>query len=157
MQEAGIPVTYGYISDIHERKPGQTSCTTVSATGTGFPLGPGDPCYLATAKAYDDVFTTFFARLAKAGITPANTVFVIGAEEGDHLSGANTLRASKPSPVTCDGVTVPCHYAADQIRRLFQVTDKAWQELTALLDGPPADGPPRLRKLLDDEPGEEGR
>src|SRR5262249_5898219 len=28
MQEAGVPVTYGYISDIHEKKAGQTGCTT---------------------------------------------------------------------------------------------------------------------------------
>jgi hypothetical protein len=118
MQEAGIPVTYGYISDIHEKKPGQTGCTTTSATGDGFPLGPGDPCYLATAKAYDDAFVKFFDRLAKAGITPANTEFVITAEENDHLAGANSLRASKPSPAGCDGVSVPCQYAANQIGEL---------------------------------------
>jgi hypothetical protein len=115
MQEAGIPVTYGYISDIHEKKAGQAGCTTVSATGTGYPLGPGDPCYIATAKAYDDAFVKFFDRLAKSGITPANTQFVITSEENDHLAGANSLRASKPSPADCDGVTVACHYAADQI------------------------------------------
>ena len=34
MQEAGIPVTYGYISDLHERKAdtGTLACTTVTAT-----------------------------------------------------------------------------------------------------------------------------
>ena len=115
MQEAGVPVTYGYISDIHERKAGQTGCTTASATRTGNALGPGDPCSIATARAYDQAFATFFERLARAGITPANTAFVISAEENDHLAGANTLRASKPTPADCDGVTVPCRYAADQI------------------------------------------
>ncbi|HEX6501509.1 MAG TPA: hypothetical protein VF054_21115 [Micromonosporaceae bacterium] len=118
MQEAGIPVTYGYISDIHERKPGQSGCTTASATGSGYPLGPGDPCYIATAKAYDEAFATFFDRLAKDGITAANTVFVISSEENDHLAGANTLRATKPTPADCDGVTVPCHYAANQMGEL---------------------------------------
>jgi hypothetical protein len=118
MQEAGIPVTYGYISDIHEKKAGQTGCTTASATGTGYPLGPGDPCYLATAKAYDDAFAKFFDRLAKGGITAANTEFVITSEENDHLAGANTLRASKPTPADCDGVTVACHYAANQVGEL---------------------------------------
>ncbi|NJC68650.1 alkaline phosphatase family protein [Planosporangium thailandense] len=118
MQEAGVPVTYGYISDIHEKKAGQTGCTTASATGTGYPVGPGDPCSIATAKAYDDAFAKFFDRLAKDGITPANTEFVITSEENDHLAGANTLRASKPSPADCDGVTVACHYAAGQIGEL---------------------------------------
>ena len=28
MQESGIPVTYGYISDLHERKAGTSGCTT---------------------------------------------------------------------------------------------------------------------------------
>jgi hypothetical protein len=115
MQEAGIPVTYGYISDIHEKKAGQTGCTTASATGTGFALGPGDPCSIATARAYDDAFVKFFDRLGKAGITPQNTVFVISAEENDHLAGANSLRASTPTPADCDGVTAPCTYAANQI------------------------------------------
>jgi hypothetical protein len=115
MQEAGVPVTYAYISDIHEKKTGQTGCTTASATGDGYPLGPGDPCYIATAKAYDDAFVKFFDRLAKAGINPTNTEFVISSEENDHLAGANSLRASTPTPANCDGVTVPCNYAANQI------------------------------------------
>jgi hypothetical protein len=115
MQEAGIPVTYGYISDIHERKAGQTGCTTASATASGNALGPGDTCSVATAKAYDDAFAAFFDRLAKAGITPQNTLFEIGAEENDHFSGANSLRASAPTPANCDGVSVACNYATDQV------------------------------------------
>jgi hypothetical protein len=115
MQEAGIPVTYGYIADIHEKKAGQTGCTTAGATASGYALGPGDPCAIATAKAYDDAFAKFFDRLAKAGITPQNTEFVITAEENDHLAGANSLRASQPTPAGCDGVNVPCGYAANQI------------------------------------------
>jgi hypothetical protein len=118
MQEAGIPVTYGYISDIHERKAGQTGCTTTGATAAGSALGPGDPCYLANAASYDKAFGQFFDRLAKAGVTPKNTVFVIGAEENDHLSGANTLRASQPTPAGCDGVTVACNYTPTQVGEL---------------------------------------
>ncbi|HYU67156.1 MAG TPA: hypothetical protein VEK09_10415, partial [Jatrophihabitantaceae bacterium] len=118
MQEAGIPVTYGYISDIHERKPGSTGCTTVGATGNGFALGPGDTCYVNNAKAYDAAFVKFFDRLQKDGITPANTEFVIGAEENDQLSGANVGRAIEPTPAGCDGVTTPCHYAANQVGEL---------------------------------------
>jgi hypothetical protein len=118
MQEAGIPVTYGYISDIHERKPGSTGCTTAGATGNGFALGPGDSCYVNNAKAYDAAFVKFFDRLQKDGITPANTEFVIGAEENDQLAGANVGRAIEPTPAGCDGVTTPCHYAANQVGEL---------------------------------------
>jgi uncharacterized protein (DUF1778 family) len=48
-------------------------------------------------------------------------------------------------------------YARDVLadRRLFGVTDEAWNELTAMLDGPPADQP-RLRKLLDDDGNPDG-
>jgi hypothetical protein len=118
MQEAGIPVTYGYISDIHELKPGTSGCTTVDAIASGYALGPGDPCYVSNAKAYDDAFATFFKRLAADGITPANTLFVIGAEEDDHFAGANVGRAVAPTPAGCDGVTVPCHYDHNEVGEL---------------------------------------
>ena len=75
---------------------------------TGKPLGPGDSCYVTNAKAYDDAFAKFFDRLAKDGITPANTAFVISAEENDQFAGANTGRATQPTPAGCDGVTTAC-------------------------------------------------
>ncbi|MGH3496959.1 MAG: hypothetical protein ACRDP1_05805 [Nocardioidaceae bacterium] len=109
MQEAGVPVTYAYISDIHDRKPGATGCSTA---GTGA-LGPGDPCEKAAAAAYDSAFAKFLDRLHKDGITAANTEFVIGAEENDHFDGANAGRAIQPS---CTGST--CSYAAGQIGEL---------------------------------------
>ncbi len=118
MQESGIPVTYGYISDLHERKAGTSGCTTATATGTGKPIGPGDSCYVDNAKAYDKAFGTFFARLAADGITPANTEFVISAEENDQFAGANVGRATQPTPAGCDGVTVSCNYATGQIGEL---------------------------------------
>ncbi|HEY2299278.1 MAG TPA: hypothetical protein VGH43_16205 [Jatrophihabitans sp.] len=119
MQESGIPVTYGYISDMHERKANTTgACTTVTATKPGNPVGPGDNCYVNNAKAYDDAFAKFFDRLKKDGITAANTLFVISAEENDQFAGANVGRASQPTPAGCDGVTVPCNYAAGQIGEL---------------------------------------
>jgi hypothetical protein len=113
MQEAGIPVTYGYISDLHERKAGTSGCTTATATASGRPLGPGDSCYVTNAKNYDQAFDTFFKRLAAAGITPANTLFVISSEENDQFAGANVGRATQPTPAGCDGVTTPCNYAAN--------------------------------------------
>src|SRR4029077_1087939 len=59
MQEAGIPVTYAYISDTHDKK--------FPATGCGSPanaLGAGDACSVAALHSYDLAFQTFFQRLA---------------------------------------------------------------------------------------------
>jgi hypothetical protein len=109
MQEAGIPVTYAYISDLHDKKSGATGCTS-----PGNALGPGDACYVAALHAYDDAFQTWFQRLAADGITPANTLFEIGAEENDQFAGANVGRATQPTPEGCDGVTVACNYTSSQ-------------------------------------------
>jgi hypothetical protein len=120
MQEAGIPVTYGYISDLHEKKADtRTGCTTTAnSASVGRPVGPGDSCYVSNAQHYDAAFQTFFTRLAQDGITPANTLFVISAEENDQFAGANVGRAIQPSPAGCDGVNVPCNYPTGQIGEL---------------------------------------
>jgi hypothetical protein len=101
MLEADVPVVYGYIGDIHERKAGQSGCSTATAVtppgGTGWALGPGDNCYRQTAQQYDLAFQTFFARLAAAGINKDNTLFVFGAEENDQFDGANVGRAIEPA------------------------------------------------------------
>ncbi len=116
--EADVPVVYGYIGDLHERKAGQSGCSTTTATGAGFAVGPGDSCYLQNAAQYDAAFQTFFERLAAAGITPDNTLFVIGAEENDQFDGANVGRAIEPRDANgnlgCDG-TPPCVYMTGQI------------------------------------------
>jgi hypothetical protein len=103
MQESGVPVTYGYISDIHgnEHIPGLTACNGAPAA-----LGSGDPCYVAQAQYYNQAFGAFFQRLASDGITSANTLFVLSSDEGDHEAGANVGRAVQPSPANCDGATV---------------------------------------------------
>lgn len=114
MQEAGIPITYGYISDAHAKKPGQTGCTS-----PGRATGPGDPCSEATLASYNQAFTSFFARLAADGITKQNTLFVIAPDEGDHFAGANTGRAVQP---TCTPTTtfpnVTCSYSKTQVGEL---------------------------------------
>jgi hypothetical protein len=117
MQESGVPVTQAYIADIHgNNDPSIAACAHAPAA-----LGSGDPCYVAQAQAYDAAFNTFFQRLAADGITPANTEFVVTADEGDHEAGANVGRAIQPTPPTCDGATVtgttvtpdvPCTYPA---------------------------------------------
>jgi Type I phosphodiesterase / nucleotide pyrophosphatase len=96
MQEAGIPVTFGYISDAHDNHG--------NAGNIHIAYGPGEPGYVAQLQAYDQAFGAFFARLAADGIDKSNTLFVFTNEEGDHFAG------SQPSPAGCDGVNTPCSY-----------------------------------------------
>jgi hypothetical protein len=107
MQEAGVPITGGYISDVH----GNEHIPALSGPGgacNGAPaaLGPGSACYVAQAQYYNQAFGIFFQRLAADGITPANTLFVLSSDEGDHVAGANVGRAIQPTPANCDGATV---------------------------------------------------
>ena len=99
MQEAGIPVTYGYMEDAHADH----------VTGSGA-YGPGQVAYVAQLKSFDDAFATFFARLQKDGITTKNTLFEVSSDEGDHFAGSQN-----PTPPGCDGVTVACTYGPNQI------------------------------------------
>src|SRR5579863_6398797 len=103
MQEAGVPVTYGYISDIHgnEHIAGLSACA-----GAPSALGSGSLCYVEQAQYYNQAFGEFFARLAADGITPANTEFIISSDEGDHEAGANVGRSIQPTPATCNGAVV---------------------------------------------------
>jgi hypothetical protein len=103
MQESGIPITYGYISDMHERKAGTSDCTSSSATASGKPIGPGDSCYATNGENYNQAFQTFFQRLAADGINASNTLFVVSTEENDQFAGANATRFLKPTPADCDG------------------------------------------------------
>jgi len=104
MLEAGVPIVYAYIETPH--RP-----LSENPYGYGFPsdpvdYGPGEAHYVQTLQQYDDSFNKFFTRLAKDGITTANTLFIIGAEEGDHVIAAN------PTNPGCDGVTTPCTYGS---------------------------------------------
>ena len=116
--QKGVPVVNGYIADIHgnENIPGLSACAHAPAA-----LGSGDPCYVAQAQYYNQAFGVFFKRLAAAGITAKNTLFVLSSDEGDHEAGANVGRFVQPSPQGCDGATVsggtvtadvPCSYPA---------------------------------------------
>jgi hypothetical protein len=93
MQTHGIPVTFTYLSDLHD-----------AWNGSG-PFGPGEAGYERQLRTENAAFGTFFSRLAAHGITAANTLFVITADEGDHFVG------SAPTPAGCNGVKVTCHYA----------------------------------------------
>ena len=96
MLEAGVPVVYLYIEDLHDNH-GVTS----NPDGT---FGPGEAGYVAQLTAGNDAFGKFFDRLAQHGITKDNTLFIVTADENDHFVGA------APSPANCDGINVPCTY-----------------------------------------------
>jgi hypothetical protein len=96
MLEAGVQVVYLYIADAHDNRSG---------SGT---FGPGEAGYVAQLKQYDTAFGKFFARLAADGITKDNTLFVVVPDENDHFVGG------APTPSNCDGVNIPCTYAAGQ-------------------------------------------
>jgi hypothetical protein len=115
IQESGIPVTYGYISDVHgnEHIPGLTACAHAPSA-----LATGTACYIAQAQYYNAAFGAFFQRLQADGITPQNSLFLISSDEGDHESGANVGRALQPVPANCDGVNVPCTYPAGSFGEL---------------------------------------
>ena len=107
MLESGVPVVSGYMSDLH----GNAFIQGLSSKGepcyhAGDALGSGSACFIAQAQYYNQAFGTFFQRLAADGITPANTLFILSSDEGDHEAGANVGRAIQPTPANCDGVTV---------------------------------------------------
>jgi hypothetical protein len=96
MQEAGVPITYAYISDAHDGHG--------TAGNIHFAYGPGEAGYVQQLKDYDLAFQRFFDRLAADGINKSNTLFVFTVDEGDHFAG------DQPTPAGCDGVTTPCTY-----------------------------------------------
>ena len=96
MQEAGVPVTYAYISDAHDGHG--------NAGNIHFAYGPGEAGYVQQLHDYDLAFQKFFDRLAADGINQSNTLFVFTVDEGDHFVG------DAPTPSGCDGVTTPCNY-----------------------------------------------
>ena len=92
MQEHGVPVTFAYISDAHDKHP------------SGPAYGPGEAGYVAALQAYDFAFDKFFTRLANDGINSSNTLFVFTADENDHFVGGTPSNS-------CDGVNTACTYS----------------------------------------------
>jgi hypothetical protein len=83
MQEHGVPVTYGYISDAHDAHTPNPANDSYASTANG----PGEAAHDAQLKAYDDAFQAFFQDLAAHGIDKSNTLFAITVDEGDHFAG----------------------------------------------------------------------
>jgi hypothetical protein len=95
LQEAGVPVTYTYLSDIHDDHYRLNHANA---------FGPGEAGAEAQLAEYNAAFQAFFARLAGDGITKDNTLFLVTVDEGDHYAGGGPLNPG------CDGATVPCRY-----------------------------------------------
>jgi hypothetical protein len=85
MQEAGIPITWGYISDAHDNH----QSAFPAPFDPSFPRasGPGESDYNAQLKAYDDAFAAYFQRLKNDGIDQSNTLFMVTVDEGDKFAG----------------------------------------------------------------------
>ena len=98
MQESGIPVTYAYIEDAHNKWTSPFNA-----------LGPGESTYVDQLKQQNQAFSAFFERLAADGITKSNTLFVFTADEGDHFAGTT------PTNTGCDGVHTACTYPANGV------------------------------------------
>ncbi len=82
MLEAGVPITFGYISDAHDNH------------GLGRASGPGEADYTAQLRSYDKAFGDFFARLGSEGIDKSNSLFVFTSDENDHFAGGNSADGS---------------------------------------------------------------
>ena len=94
-QEAGVPVTYTYISDVHDD---QYDANHANA------FGPGEAGHEAQLREYNAAFAAFFNRLARDDINKHNTLFLVTVDEGDHYDGSAPLNPG------CNGVTVACEY-----------------------------------------------
>ena len=106
MQESGVPVTYAYISDVHESKPGRSPAARDSRMRL---QRPGRHLLLPDHSRR----TTRRSRRSSSGSPTtgshrSNTLFVFAADEGDHFAGANVGRAVDPP--TCTGT--PAHARA---------------------------------------------
>ncbi|MDX6508563.1 MAG: hypothetical protein QOG81_315, partial [Gaiellaceae bacterium] len=85
MQEAGVPITWGYVSDAHDNH----TSSFPAPFNPNFPRasGPGESDYKAQLKAYDDAFAAYFDRLKADGIDQSNTLFMVTVDEGDKFAG----------------------------------------------------------------------
>ena len=90
MQESGVQVTYGYISDAHDLHVPVLASDSYSSSATG----PGELAHNMQLRDYDNAFAAFFSDLRQHGITPQNTLFAITVDEGDHFAGG--VGASQP-------------------------------------------------------------
>jgi hypothetical protein len=145
MQEAGIPVTFAYISDAHDNH------TLLRASG------PGEADYVAQLRDYDNAFAAFFARLRRDGIDRYNTLFVVTVDENDHFAGGDSGDGTW-SHTFCNvaaGETCPANQIGEvsaNLNALLPGGEPAFtvhsdSAPTVYVNGNPARTDPALRKL----------
>jgi len=111
LQAAGIPITFTFVENTHARCDPKAPCR--------FDLKQGE--FDDLLQDDDTAFGRFFDDLAALEITPANTLFVITSDEGDHyledfaqpvniddlrpaITGSNALFYSDDEDRTADGL-----------------------------------------------------
>jgi hypothetical protein len=92
MLEAGVPIVYVSIGDLH------------GAAADRRASGPGERNYVERLAAADTAFQKFVDRLAAAGITASNTLFLVTS------AGNSRFVGGPANPAGCDGINVPCSY-----------------------------------------------
>jgi hypothetical protein len=160
MQEAGVPITWGYISDAHDNHQSAFPAPFDPAFPQAY--GPGEAGYKAQLKAYDDAFAAYFQRLQNDGIDKSNTLFMVTVDEGDKFAGGiGTPQADGSlaySHTNCSWTTTPA-CPSNQIGEVnmnlrtklpsgtpgFQVHNDSAP--TFYVNGKPERGDPVLRKM----------
>ena len=125
MQEAGIPITYAYISDVHDNHAG------------GGAYGPGE-AYVDALASYDDAFAKFFDRLAQDGIDKSNTLFVVTADENDHFVGEQAQGCNGVDPNFCVYNTGGVPASGNPKHGIFDVSNAGVTPWTGPSTWPPA-------------------
>ena len=122
-QEAGIPVTYTYISDVHDDQYGENH---------GNAFGPGEAGHEAAAAGVQRGVRGVLPPARPRHITKQNTLFLVTVDEGDHYDGSAPLNPG------CNGVTVPCDYdtaEAGEPASGRRATPGTWVRSTTSLPG----------------------
>jgi arylsulfatase A-like enzyme len=153
MQEAGVPVTYAYISDAHDNH------------ALARASGPGEADYKQQLADYNTAFGTFFDRLKADGITKDNTLFVFTADEGDHFAGGTgTLNGDSlqyAHTVCTDLTACPSNQIGEvttNLKALLPATEPSFvvhsdDAPTVYVTGQPTRGDAKLRQLERDVAG----
>jgi hypothetical protein len=79
MQTHNVPVTYAYISDLHDNHS--------NPANPQIGMGPGEQDYENQLHAADAAFGKFFQNLAAQGINKSNAVITVTSDENDHYAG----------------------------------------------------------------------
>src|SRR5262249_5129471 len=115
--ESGVPVVYGYISDLH----GNHGLSTPDCNNAPDALATGTACYIEQAQAYNQQFGAFLQRVAGGGVPAGDPAVHFPLRGGRPRAGAHVRPLGPPTAgglgrrkVSGDTVTpdVLCTYPA---------------------------------------------